>query len=50
MLEVIVPYWNHGDGTAVCKGDSTSERPHRLSRILEAPELFDREPYLKEKS
>ena len=25
-------------GTAVCKGDSTHDRPHRLARILEVPE------------
>lgn len=25
-------------GTLTCKGDSTSTRPHRLARILEAPE------------
>lgn len=25
-------------GTAVCKGDSTPDRPHRLARILEVPE------------
>jgi hypothetical protein len=25
-------------GTLACKGDNTSERPHRLSRILEVPE------------
>ena len=25
-------------GTLVCKGDSTSDRPHRMSRLLSAPE------------
>jgi len=28
-------------GTAACKGDSTPERPHRLSRILSAPETLE---------
>ena len=28
-------------GTANCKGDSTTERPHRLARILDAPEILE---------
>jgi hypothetical protein len=27
-------------GTRACKGDSTADRPHRMSKILSAPELF----------
>ncbi len=27
-------------GTLVCKGDHTTDRPHRMSRILEAPETL----------
>jgi P4 family phage/plasmid primase-like protien len=31
-------------GTLTCKGDSTSDRPHRLSRLLEIPERFVKVP------
>ena len=31
-------------GTLACKGDDTAERPHRMSRILHAPELLDVTP------
>ena len=34
-------------GTLAAKGDSTKDRPHRLARILEAPqELIAVDPYL----
>ena len=28
-------------GTLVCKGDSTTERPHRMSRLLEVPDSIE---------
>jgi hypothetical protein len=28
-------------GTVSCKGDDTSERPHRVSKIIRAPEVLD---------
>src|SRR5205814_1709283 len=31
-------------GTFACKGDATEDRPHRLSRILEAPDPINKVP------
>jgi hypothetical protein len=41
--------WNAGRiwkvyGTLACKGDSTAERPHRVAKILEAPERLVKVP------
>lgn len=32
-------------GTLACKGDSTTDRPHRLSRMLSAPAVLEPVPY-----